>query len=76
MSGIDHAVFDHVGRGQSAVPDDPVEVRDVDDRDVTLLGKGMTGVWELSNSERDRVCNLTFKSEPARNGSHLWPPMA
>ena len=30
--------------------------------------KGLSGVWELSNSERDRVCNLTFKSEPARNG--------
>jgi hypothetical protein len=34
-------------------------------------GKGMTGVWELSNSERDRVCNLTFKPEPARNGSQV-----
>lgn len=33
--------------------------------------KGMTGVWELSNSDRDRVCNLTFKSEPARNGSQV-----
>jgi hypothetical protein len=33
--------------------------------------KGMTGVWELSNSERDRVCNLTFKPEPARNGSQV-----
>jgi hypothetical protein len=33
--------------------------------------KGMTGVWELSNSERDRVCSLTFKSEPARNGSQI-----
>lgn len=34
-------------------------------------GKGMTGVWELSNSERDRICNLTFKPEPARNGSQV-----
>jgi hypothetical protein len=33
--------------------------------------KGLTGVWELSNSDRDRVCNLTFKSEPARNGSQV-----
>lgn len=33
--------------------------------------KGMGGVWELSNSERDRVCNLTFKPEPARHGSRL-----
>jgi len=33
--------------------------------------KGMAGVWELSNSERDRVCNLTFKAEPARNGSQV-----
>jgi hypothetical protein len=33
--------------------------------------KGMSGVWELSNSERDRVCNLTFKSAPARNGSQI-----
>jgi hypothetical protein len=31
----------------------------------------MAGVWELSNSERDRICNLTFKSEPARNGSKV-----
>ena len=34
-------------------------------------GKGMVGVWELSNSDRDRVCNLTFKSEPARSGSQV-----
>lgn len=33
--------------------------------------KGMRGVWELSNSDRDRVCNLTFKPEPARNGSQV-----
>jgi hypothetical protein len=33
--------------------------------------KGMNGVWELSNSDRDRVCNLTFKPEPARNGARL-----
>jgi hypothetical protein len=33
--------------------------------------KGMTGVWELSNSERDQVCNLTFKSESGRNGSQV-----
>jgi hypothetical protein len=33
--------------------------------------KGMTGVWELSNSDRDRVCNLTFKPEPARSGSQV-----
>lgn len=33
--------------------------------------KGMAGVWELSNSDRDRVCNLTFKSEPAKTGSQL-----
>jgi hypothetical protein len=34
-------------------------------------GKGMVGVWELSNSDRDRVCNLTFKSASARNGSQV-----
>lgn len=33
--------------------------------------KGMSGVWELSNSERDRVCSLTFKSAPARSGSQI-----
>lgn len=33
--------------------------------------KGMAGVWELSNSDRDRVCNLTFKSEPTKTGSQL-----
>ncbi len=31
----------------------------------------VSGVWELSNSDRDRVCNLNFKSEPARSGSQL-----
>jgi hypothetical protein len=35
------------------------------------IRSGMAGVWELSNSERDRICNLTFKSEPARNGSKV-----
>lgn len=34
-------------------------------------GKTMVGVWELSNSERDRVCNLTFKAEPAKTGSQI-----
>jgi hypothetical protein len=33
--------------------------------------RSVSGVWELSNSDRDRVCNLTFKSEPARTGSQL-----
>ncbi len=33
--------------------------------------KGVSGVWELSNSDRDKVCNLTFKSEPARSGSQV-----
>jgi hypothetical protein len=33
--------------------------------------KGVAGVWELSNSDRDRVCNLTFKSEPAKSGSKV-----
>ncbi len=33
--------------------------------------KGMAGVWELSNSERDRVCNLTFKADPGRSGSQV-----
>lgn len=33
--------------------------------------KGMNGVWELSNSDRDRVCNLTFKPEPAKHGSQI-----
>jgi len=31
----------------------------------------VSGVWELSNSDRDRVCNLTFKAEPARVGSQV-----
>jgi len=33
--------------------------------------RAVAGVWELSNSDRDRVCNLTFKSEPSRIGSRL-----
>ena len=31
----------------------------------------MSGIWELSNSERDQVCNLTFKPDVARSGSRL-----
>ena len=38
--------------------------------------KDIGGVWELSNSDRDRVCNLTFKSSlramaPASNSMPL-----
>jgi hypothetical protein len=33
--------------------------------------KGMNGVWELSNSERDRVCNLTFLQDAAKVGQRL-----
>jgi hypothetical protein len=33
--------------------------------------KGISGVWELSNSDRDRVCNLNFKPDPAKNGSKV-----
>ncbi|HWV54167.1 AprI/Inh family metalloprotease inhibitor [Pseudorhodoplanes sp.] len=33
--------------------------------------KAMVGVWEMSNSDRDRVCNLTFRSEPSRIGSQV-----
>lgn len=30
--------------------------------------KNMVGTWEMSNSERDKLCNLTFKTDPARGG--------
>jgi hypothetical protein len=30
--------------------------------------QAMSGNWELSNSERDRLCNLGFRPEPARQG--------
>jgi hypothetical protein len=30
--------------------------------------KAMVGTWELSNSERDQLCNLTFKTDPAKSG--------
>lgn len=33
--------------------------------------KGMVGSWELSNSERDKLCNLTFKTDPAKGGFKL-----
>ena len=33
--------------------------------------KTMSGTWEMSNSERDQLCNLTFKPEAARGGSKL-----
>jgi hypothetical protein len=49
--------------GQAAQPEPAAPQADT--------SKGMTGVWELSNSDRDRVCNLTFKPEPARQGAQL-----
>ena len=30
--------------------------------------KNMVGTWEISNSERDKLCNLTFKTDPAKGG--------
>ncbi len=33
--------------------------------------KTMSGTWEMSNSERDQLCNLTFKPEAAKGGSKL-----
>jgi hypothetical protein len=33
--------------------------------------KTMSGTWEMSNSERDQLCNLTFKSESVRGGFKL-----
>jgi hypothetical protein len=30
--------------------------------------KNMVGTWEMSNSERDKLCNLTFKTDPAKGG--------
>ena len=31
----------------------------------------MSGTWEMSNSERDQLCNLTFKPEAAKGGFKL-----
>lgn len=28
----------------------------------------LTGAWELSNSDRDRICAVTFKNEPVKGG--------
>ena len=33
--------------------------------------KTMSGTWEMSNSERDQLCNLTFKPEAAKGGFRL-----
>jgi len=33
--------------------------------------KTMSGTWEMSNSDRDQLCNLTFKPEPAKGGFKL-----
>ena len=30
--------------------------------------KNMVGTWEMSNSERDKLCELTFKTDPAKGG--------
>lgn len=31
----------------------------------------MVGSWELSNSDRDKLCNITFKTDPAKGGFKL-----
>jgi hypothetical protein len=33
--------------------------------------KGVSGVWELSNSDRDRVCNVNFTQDAAKSGQKL-----
>jgi len=33
--------------------------------------KTISGTWEMSNSERDQLCNLTFKPEAAKGGFRL-----
>ena len=33
--------------------------------------KTMSGTWEMSNSERDQLCNLTFRPEVAKGGFKL-----
>ena len=33
--------------------------------------KNMVGAWELSNSERDKLCNLTFKTDASKGGYKL-----
>ena len=30
--------------------------------------KAMVGTWELSNADRDKSCNLSFKTDPAKGG--------
>jgi hypothetical protein len=30
--------------------------------------KAMVGTWELSNSDRDKSCNITFRLDPAQSG--------
>jgi hypothetical protein len=30
--------------------------------------KALVGDWEISNADREKVCNLTFKTDPAKGG--------
>jgi hypothetical protein len=39
--------------------------------DQKIEQKTMSGTWEMSNSERDQLCNLTFKPEPVKGGFKL-----
>lgn len=39
--------------------------------DQKIEQKTMSGTWEMSNSERDQLCNLTFKPEPMKGGFKL-----
>ena len=33
--------------------------------------KAVIGTWEFSNADRDKICTLTFKPDPAKNGFKL-----
>jgi hypothetical protein len=37
----------------------------------TADASAMTGVWEFSNADRDKVCHFTFRPEPAAGGHKL-----
>jgi hypothetical protein len=39
--------------------------------DQKIEQKTMSGTWEMSNSDRDQLCNLTFKPEPVKGGFKL-----
>lgn len=48
----------------------PSPANSTSDTSDTVVGK-MSGVWEFSNADRDKICHFTFRPDPAAGGYKL-----